>query len=334
MRADRLLALIMLLQTRGRLTARQLAEELEVSERTIYRDLDALSVAGVPVYTERGHGGGCALLHEYRTTLTGLTEDEIRTLFMLSLPSPLDDLGLGEPFRNALLKLVSALPDDSRPDESATRQRIYLDPAAWSPPGERVPHLHRFYQAVWENRRVEVSCPLPFGLQGNWTVEPYGLVAKARDWYAVCHREDHFRPFRLSKINGLHLLAETFERQGDFDLVRFWKTWCETTMQAQQSVYVVTVRITPALIPDLDWYLGDSIRKSHDENEPDADGWLSLELGFESFAEARTRILGLGGAVEVLSPVPLRLSVMDFARQVLAAYGNDGSQHGFDVSSP
>lgn len=156
MRADRLLALLMLLQTGGRMTAAELARELEVSERTIYRDLDALAMAGVPVYAERGPGGGCALLDSYRTSLTGLTDGEVRALFLLSLPTPLADLEVGRDLKAAVLKLNAALPAERQDQADWLRQRLHLD---WSAPSEAetVPHLPQVQRAVWENRRLRVT---------------------------------------------------------------------------------------------------------------------------------------------------------------------------------
>ena len=147
MRADRLLSILMLLQARGKMSAQALADELEVSVRTIYRDLDALSAAGVPVYAERGPGGGCLLLDSYRTTLTGLTRDEVRALFALSIPSALSELGIDDEARTALYKLSAALPASRRPDEAGSRQRVHLDPEGWSDPKAPAPHLQRIYQA-------------------------------------------------------------------------------------------------------------------------------------------------------------------------------------------
>src|SRR5512136_1200151 len=154
MRADRLLSLLMLLQTRGRMTAQALARELEVSERTIYRDIDALSATGVPVYADRGPNGGCSLLDNYRTTLTGLTPDEVRALFMISIPAPLDALGVSPELKTARLKLLAALPGARRQDERLARERIYLDSTWWSLPDEPAPHLQALHQAVWQSQRL------------------------------------------------------------------------------------------------------------------------------------------------------------------------------------
>ena len=150
MRADRLLSILLLLQARGRMTAHQLAQELEVSVRTIYRDIDALSTAGVPVYAERGPGGGCELIDSYRTSLTGLNKDEVHALFMLSIPAPLDELGVSQELKTALRKLAAALPAARRQDEERVRQRITLDWTGWNQPADPVPHLQTIQQAVGE----------------------------------------------------------------------------------------------------------------------------------------------------------------------------------------
>jgi predicted DNA-binding transcriptional regulator YafY len=173
----------MLLQTRGRMTARDLATELEVTERTIYRDLTALSAAGVPVYAERGPGGGVALVEEYRTTLTGLTPDEARALFMMSVPAPLTQLGVGQEFKAALLKLSASLPDSRRAEQGRARQRILLDSAWWFQSGEDVPCLQTVQQALWADRplRLQVRWDF-FDTQFEQEAEPYGLVAKASVW--------------------------------------------------------------------------------------------------------------------------------------------------------
>ena len=162
MRADRLLSLLMLLQARGRMTAQELAQELEVSERTIYRDINALSASGVPVYAESGPGGGCALLDSYRTNLTGLTADEARALFMLSIPAPLDQLGVTQELKAALLKLSAALPEARRSDEERIRQRVYLDSLNWFQDADAVPHLPAIYRAVWDDRKLAITLRVRF----------------------------------------------------------------------------------------------------------------------------------------------------------------------------
>jgi predicted DNA-binding transcriptional regulator YafY len=320
MRADRLLSILMLLQARGRLTAEQLADELEVSVRTIYRDLDALSAAGVPVYAERGPGGGCSLLEDYRTTLTGLTQDEVRALFMLSIPAPLAELGVGQELKAALLKLSAALPASRRADEERVRRRIHLDSVEWFQASEPVPHLGTIQRAVWEDRRLHLSYRLPFDARGEWRVEAYGLVAKASTWYLVCARNGHIRALRVAHVLDARLADESFERPADFDLAAFWKAWC-VEVEDTRPFYPVTVRVAPGLGPWLPHFFGEQIRAAVAQaGSPDAAGWLRLTLPFETLEDARARLLGFGGAVEVLAPPALRDSVQDYARQIVALY--------------
>ena len=330
MRADRLLSMLMLLQARGRLTAGQLAAELEVSVRTIYRDLDALSAAGVPVYAERGPGGGCALLEDYRTTLTGLTPDEVRALFMLSIPAPLAELGLGPELKAALRKLAAALPAARRDDEARARQRFHLDPAGWAEAPEPVPHLRTLHQAVWDDRCLEIVCLLPFDARATWRVEPYGLVAKAGAWHLVCRRDGHLRVLRVAQIADARLAEATFARPPDFDLVAFWAAWC-AEVEAGRGRYRATVRVAPQLVPWLAHHFGLAAETAGSGDEaasaarpgpgPDGNaGWLTLTLTFESLEEARARLLALGGAVEVLAPRALRATVADHAAQAAALY--------------
>jgi predicted DNA-binding transcriptional regulator YafY len=320
MRADRLLSILMLLQARGRMTAQELAEDLEVSVRTIYRDIDALSVAGVPIYTERGPGGGCSLLDSYRTTLTGLTRHEVRALFMLSIPAPLAELGVGQDLRAALLKLSAALPVAHRQDEERVRQRIHLDAVEWFHAREPVPHLKTIQQAVWQDRRLLLTYHLPFETRVERLVDPYGLVAKASVWYLVCARDGHIRVHRVSNVLEARLVDGSFERPADFDLAAFWKTWC-AEVEANRSSYPVSVRVSEDLVPFLPRFFGDGMRTVMQETgPPDAEGWVTMTLPFESLEDARSRILGFGGAIEVLEPQALLESVLDFAAQITARY--------------
>ncbi len=324
MRADRLLSLLMLLQTRGRMTARQLADELEVSERTVYRDIEALSLAGVPVYAERGPGGGCALLDNYRTSLTGLTENEVRALFMLSIPAPLTELGVSQELKAALLKLAAALPAALRSDEERARQRVYLDSVPWHQPEAPAPHLQTIHQAVWQDRKLQVTYRLPFDTRTEWLVEPYGLVAKETTWYLVCAMNGATRVLRVSQVADAHIADARFERPLDFDLAAFWSAWCAARNE-HRPYYPVKVRVAPELVPLLPHYFGHSVRDACAQaGPPDERGWTTLTLVFERLEAARDRLLGFGRAVEVLEPEALRLSLIDFATQIVALYGEAG----------
>lgn len=331
MRADRLVSIVMLLQTRGRMTAQALASELEVSVRTIYRDVDALSIAGVPVYTDRGPGGGVALLDNYRTTLTGLTRDEVRALFMLRIPSPLSDLGLEQELAAALRKLAAALPASHRGDDQRVRQRVHLDPTGWSAAHQPLPHLETIYQAVWNDRILIIRYQLPFQAQADWLVSPYGLVAKAREWYLIGAREsgapcesgrwDQIRVLPVYRVLSASLSEETFPRPEAFDLPRFWEAWCRDH-EANRSSYRVTLRVGPSLLPFGAQVFGDPAGGCQmSDGDGTRPGWTTLQVQYESLDEARRHVLGLGGAVEVLAPLALRSSVQDYAQQILTRYG-------------
>jgi predicted DNA-binding transcriptional regulator YafY len=320
MRADRLLSLLMLLQSRGRLPARRLAEELEVSERTIYRDIEALGMAGVPVYAERGPGGGCALLESYRSNLTGLTAAEVQALFMLSIPAPLAQLGVSQELKAALLKLSAAVPLAHRQEEERSRQRIYLDSTWWFQAEETVPCLPDIQQALWQDRRVKITYQLQFGAEVERVVSPFGLVAKTNVWYLVGEWNGAVGVFRVAAITRAQALDEAASRPPDFNLAAFWKDWAEG-YEGRRGKFLVTARLAPELARDLPRYFGDNFLSAlAAAGPPDESGWVTLTLPFENIYTARDRILGLGAAIEVLEPPALRLSVIDFAGQIINFY--------------
>jgi predicted DNA-binding transcriptional regulator YafY len=313
----------MLLQARRQMTARELAAELEVSERTIYRDVIALGIAGVPVYTEKGPGGGISLIDSYRTNLTGLTRDEVRALFMLSVPDALDELGLSRELRAALLKLSAALPSGLRQDETQVRQRVYIDTAWWSATRESVPYLQTIQQAVWEDRRLRVSMQFHFGASLEHVIDPLGLVAKAGVWYLVWRKQDQVGVHRIADLVEVRLSEAGFERPQDFNLAGYWKEWCASELQ-HQAAYAVKVRVVAGLPVHIAYQFGPQIRAELAAAVPDEDGWATLTLYFEDLLQARQRLLALGGAVEVLEPQPLRLSIADHVHQLVKLYGDRG----------
>jgi predicted DNA-binding transcriptional regulator YafY len=320
MRADRLLSLLMLIQSRGQMTAQELADELEVSERTIYRDITALSVSGVPIYASRGPGGGVRLIEEYRTTLTGLTPDETRALFMINIPAPLMQLGMGEKFKGALLKLSASLPERHRLDEVRTRQRILLDSSWWFQAEQQVPCLQTIQQALWQDRRLQIKVRWNFfDTEFEQEAEPYGLVAKANIWYLVYGCGGTPKVTRVSQIVAAVLTPEGFTRPPGFQLDAFWQQWCRD--YESQPPFCARVRVAPGALPMLAEYVGDRARGQLSQRSiPGPDGWVILDLPFESFITARSRLLGLGRAVEVLEPTSLRRSLIDFAEQIVEFY--------------
>lgn len=322
MRADRLLSMLMILQARGRVTAEVLADELEVSVRTIYRDLDALSAAGMPVYAERGPGGGCALLDSYRTTLIGLTDAEVQALFVMSLPAALVQLGLGPEIKAAMLKLSAALPAGRRQDEAWVRQRIHLDWSGDARGHEPVPHLPLLKQAVWEDRRVRLVHRLSSGpgmVSLERLVDPLGLVTLAGDWHLVCRAGGRLRVYRVAGLLETTMTGEVFERPAGFDLAAFWAEW-RAERRGSHGRYAATVRVLPHAVPWLPLMFGAAVQDQLETAAGDG-GSIVLTLSYDGLESARGHLLGLGAAVEVLEPLPLRLSLADYAAQVAALYG-------------
>ena len=262
------------------------------------------------------------LIEEYRTTLTGLTPDETRALFMMSIPAPLTQLGMDETFKGALLKLSASLPDSRRGDEARTRQRIHLDSSWWFQSEEQVPCLQIIQQALWQDRclRIKVRWEF-FNTEFEQDAEPYGLVAKANVWYLVYGRGGNPHVTRVSQIIEAQLMSEWFVRPPDFALEAFWESWCNE--YESQPPFLARVRVAPETLPMLAEYVGERARGVLIQlHVPEEDGWIVLELPFDSFVTARTRLLGLGRAVEVLEPESLRRSLIDFAEQVVRFYQN------------
>src|SRR5918911_2721208 len=224
MRADRLVSIMLLLQLYQRLTAGELARRLEVSERTIHRDMEALSTAGVPVVAERGSGGGWALVDGYRTNLTGLNAAEVQTLFSGLPPSLLADLKLDRAGDAAHVKLLAALPPSSRADAEYARRRVHVDVAGWGGAAdERVPHLHTVQEAVWRGRRLLFKYGSDCGEAAERSVDPLGLVAKGGVWYLVARgTEGEVRSYRVSRVTQARVSEEACERPEGFDLAEFW----------------------------------------------------------------------------------------------------------------
>ena len=318
MRADRLLSLLMLLQTRGKLTADRLANELEVSVRTIYRDVYALRVAGFPVYSERGLGGGCYLHEDYRVRLTDLTQDELAALFTIAVPTPLIDLGVGQEAKGALLKLAAALPAARRDIEQHVRSRIHLDPESWNPPKTPAPNLAQLRQGAWSDRWMEVTFRRVRGTLISREIAPYGLVAKATRWYVIWSgRDGQLHVDRASAVVDAALLEEKFERPETFDLASYWAQWA-ARHEANRSVFSVTALAGVGVLANLENKLGkDRVLRSE---EPESDGRVQVQLTFEYLEEARSTLLGFGGAIEVVSPEALRRSMADFGEQIHSVY--------------
>ena len=318
MRADRLFSIVLLLQSERLLTSRELARRLEVSARTIHRDMEALSAAGVPVVAERGAGGGWSLLGQYRTNLTGLSEVEIQSLFVTKPARLLADLKLEKAAEGAFMKLLAALPGAYRQGAEHARRRIHLDVTGWRRTDEAVPLLRVLQDAVWQERRVRLSYPRGGECgAGVRVVDPLGLVAKGSVWYLVAASEGEVRSYRVSRVVEAELLNAPCARPAGFDLASYWEESAER-LRAQPSNYRMTARVRPEIVPVLP-YAGRFARVEP-TGRTDAEGWIEVSLGFDAEELACDYALSFGDRLEVLEPSALREKVSEAARRVVAFY--------------
>jgi predicted DNA-binding transcriptional regulator YafY len=324
MRASRLLSTLLLLQTRGRMTAQELADELEVSVRTVYRDIESLSVAGVPVYADRGPAGGYQLLDGYRTRLTGLTTDEADSLFLAGMPGPAAELGLGAVVATAELKMLAALPPELRARASRIRERFHLDAPGWLREADEVPFLAEIADAVWNERMIEIR-------YRRWKtprevtrrLAPLGVVLKAGTWYLVALAGDDVRSFRVSNVLAVQTLAERFDRPADFDLGAYWQEWAddfEVRMRGLRS----RVRLSPDGVRMLPYFVGRQVAElvTPTLSEPDADGWVAAVVPIETVRHAHGEFLRFGAEVEVLEPAELRDMIAASVARLGDLYGS------------
>ena len=314
------MTLLLLLQARGRMTAAELAEELEVSTRTIYRDLEALSSAGVPVYAEAGPGGGCQLIDGYRTRLTGLTAKEAEALFAAGVPGPVGDLGLGTVLGAAQLKLLAALPKELADRATNAQQRFHLDAPSWFKRGRNDPNLAVLASAVWEDRCVDIRYRHPGSDHASERhLEPLGLVLKAGVWYLVARRDGEFRTYRVSRIEALSVSDERFDRPEAFDLGAHWDA-SVSAYEAGAPTFEVELRVTDLGLRRLRGLERSGNRAFRSCDDPDADGWCRCTVAFESMDDACDDLRMLGADVEVLGPEPLRMQMASMAASLASLY--------------
>jgi predicted DNA-binding transcriptional regulator YafY len=324
MRASRLLTILMTLQTRGQVTAPELAEQLEVSVRTVYRDIEALAAAGVPVYAERGPAGGYRLLDGFRTRINGLTTDEADALLLAGLPGPAAELGLGAVVASARLKVQAGLSGDLGERVGRLRQRFHLDAPAWHREGDESPELARLAGAVWTNRRVRVHYRRWVG-EVTRDLDPYGLVLKAGAWYLVARTpaegEHRDRTYRVPRIEHLEVLEEGFERDPDFDLAAYWQAW-SARFADQLHRLDADVLLTEDARAMVRTFFGTHVADVVEETagDPLPDGRVRVRFPIESVEVAALELLRLGPHVEVLAPVELRNAVAASARATAARY--------------
>lgn len=320
MRASRLLSILMLLQMRGRTSAEALAREFGVSLRTIYRDIDQLSAAGVPVYAERGRDGGFALMDGYRTRLTGLSEDEALALPLAALGAA-SDLGLGPEGAAAQLKLLAALPPDRSASAARVAARFHFDPEPWYRRAEKIALLPDLATAVWRERKIRFAYESWKGAVAR-EADPLGLAIKGGHWYLVAARDGAPLVYRASNIRSLTILEAKAARPPRFNLARFWSEWTRD-FEARLLTGRATIRLSPkglTLLAEISAAAAEAASKA----EPARDGWVTAEIPVEKPEVAALQLLRLGATFEVLAPASLRAAVAAEAKKIAAMHGRKG----------
>jgi predicted DNA-binding transcriptional regulator YafY len=309
--ASRLLSILMLLQTRGRMSANDLARTFEVSVRTIHRDIDQLSAAGIPVYADRGRNGGFQLMDGYRTKLTGLTRPEAEALFLAGLPGPAAQLGLSDLLSTARLKLLAALPATMQPDAERIAQRFHLDPVAWFRGDDPLPSLRTVAQAVWKERWLKLRYRTAGQAEARLRrLGPLGLVLKGGAWYLVAQSGKGVGTYRVANIADAEIADEPFVRPKKFDLAVHWE---QASRSYETGVYRARaeVRLSPLgmILIEL---LGPYVSKAAaDSARRDRRGWTRCTVPIESISHGAREFMRLGDEVEVLGPPALRQSIAD-----------------------
>lgn len=318
MRADRLLSIVLLLQANHQMTSRDLATRLEVSERTIHRDMEALSGAGIPVTAARGSGGGWSLLGDYRTNLTGLTEAEIQSLFLTKPAKLLADLHLEKAADGALLKLLASLPSTFRQGAERARQRIHVDVSGWSRREEAVPFLPVLQEALWMERKLTIwyergeHCELV-----ERVISPFGLVAKGSVWYLVGAVEGNVRTYRVSRISRVEVLDEAAPVPVDFNLAEYWEH-SASTFKSGTPKYLATFWVSPSVLLRLGF--AGRFARVMETDESDARGWRKVHVGFDVEEMACEYAVSFGPNLEVIEPLTLRERVIEMTKATLEFY--------------
>ena len=318
MRGDRLISILLLLQTRGQMTAKELAERLEVSERTIYRDMDALSGAGIPVVAERGQNGGWSLLDDYQTDLTGLKETEISTLFISPSTHLLGDLGLTRTSEEARNKLIASLPSSYREQAKDVWNRIHIDTSSWRKQKEKTASLEVIKEAIWKESKLGISYQRADGETDDRVVEPFGLVAKGDLWYLVaCKENGDIRNYRVSRIHSATLLAETFTRPVGFDLAQYWTSSTQSFIRRLPS-FEVKVEVSPHIISRLTF--SGRFARVLEVGEGNGVSWIPATLSFDTEEEAKGYLLGFADQVRVREPDDLQQKLLEMAEAAVSFY--------------
>jgi predicted DNA-binding transcriptional regulator YafY len=316
MKADRMMSVLLLLQARGQVTERELAEQLEVSQRTIHRDLEALSAARVPVSAVRGAQGGWQLEKGWRTRVPALEEAELRALLMAQ-PRALGTPRLAAAAQSALDKLMAAMPEPMKAQAAAMQQRLHVDPTGWRDRGEDLSMLSLVQDAVARDRKLSFDYTRADGERSSRTVDPLGIVSKGLSWYLVARTQKGMRTFRVSRMERVTVLAVQFERPARFDLASHWLS-STTELDNKRASYPAVLSLTPEAARRIGtWCVAKQATGAVAKKA--GEGRAVLQVNFDDESEARFIVLGLGSAVRVLEPDSLREWVDSEARAIAAA---------------
>ncbi|OJG00201.1 helix-turn-helix transcriptional regulator [Pararhizobium antarcticum] len=319
MRASRLINILTTLQAKGLVTAEALAAENEVSVRTIYRDIDALSLSGIPVYSERGSEGGYRLLDGYRVRLNGLTPGEAEAMFLSGIPGAAADLGLGSLMAGAQKKLTAALPEDLRESARRLQSKFHLDAPAWLAEGEQPLYLQAIADAVWNSKRIHMRYR-SWKAEKNRVAEPLGIVMKGGAWYLVARVDATKRTYRISRVLDLIVTEEHFDWPKDFDLSAYWD---ENTRRLELELYPnwATIRLSPWGLKEIE-HMAPPYVRAHLEllGEPDERGWCTVRLPVAQERMAVSEMLKLVSEVEVIDPPELRLAMRRAVEGLMTRY--------------
>jgi predicted DNA-binding transcriptional regulator YafY len=315
MRADRLVAILLMLQSRGQVTAAQVAEELEVSERTARRDLEALGMAGLPIYSQQGRGGGWQLAGGGRTDLSGLTAAEARALFLVAGPSS----SATPEVKAALRKLVRALPEPFRPSAEAATTSVVVDPTGWDsparPPRRTPPHLDAVQRAVVEGEQVVLGYVARDRASTTRTVHPLGLAAKGETWYLVADTDAGLRTFRVDRVTSIEPTGEPVVRPDGFELSEAWRLITDQ-IEERRAPLRARAWAQPAMVPLCRWVLGTRVRIGPSGR----DGRVEVELRGHSIRSLAGEIAGFGAGLEVIEPAELRDLLAEIGAELAKTY--------------
>jgi len=317
MRADRLLRMMFLLQKNKQMRAQDLSKELEVSLSTIYRDIDALSIAGIPVYTQPGTNGGIFIEEGFRASLTDLSQNQILALFLAINEKSLADIGMGNTTKDALLKIFNTLPTSHQNEVRRTQQRFYIDPEGWFNVGDTSHHLDIIQHAVWQDQQLQIVYQSYEKTPYDLTIDAYALVSKAYKWYLVGRKETgEYRTYRLTCIIQIQSYDEVFERDVSFDLAAYWKA---SQLHFHQQIadelppYPVELRVHSTAY----WYLVRVLEGQFQQiSPPDDNHWSHIQVQFNTETEAKAHILAMATQVKIISPTSLKDDMKQIVKEL------------------